>query len=106
MLENENDMIQDAVYTPVTENSSADAASRMEQAVYTHTEPQQKKQKKNKANNNFKTIVATGLICSLVGGGIGGVIGANSVEVSYSGGGSTVQLVGNSGGNFPGYCHC
>ena len=97
MLENEKDMIQDAVYTPVTENSSADAASRMEQAVYAHTEPQQKKQKKNKANNNFKTIVATGLICSLVGGGIGGVIGANSVEVSYSGGGSTVQLVGNSG---------
>lgn len=96
MLEkNNNDMIQDAVYTPA-EIDDTDAAAKMEQALYVHAEPQKKKKERRK-HSNFKAIVATGLICSLVGGGIGGVIGANSVDVSSSGSGASVQLVGNSG---------
>lgn len=96
MLEkNNNDMIQDAVYTPA-EIDDTDAAAKMEQALYVHAEPQKKKKEK-RSHSNFKAIVATGLICSLVGGGIGGVIGANSVDVSSSGSGASVQLVGNSG---------
>ena len=54
-----------------------DAASRMEQAAYTQTGGQQSGNKKRKKNNGFKAVVATGLICSLIGGGIGGVVGAN-----------------------------
>lgn len=92
---NNNDMIQDAVYTPA-EIDDTDAAAKMEQALYVHAEPQKKKKEK-RSHSNFKAIVATGLICSLVGGGIGGVIGANSVDVSSSGSGASVQLVGNSG---------
>lgn len=96
MLEkNNNDMIQDAVYTPA-EIDDTDAAAKMEQALYVHAEPQKKKKERRK-HSNFKAIVATGLICSLVGGGIGGVVGANSVDVSSSGSGASVQLVGNSG---------
>ncbi len=96
MLEkNNNEMIQDAVYTPA-EIDDTDAAAKMEQALYVHAEPQKKKKQRRK-HSNFKAIVATGLICSLVGGGIGGVIGANSVDVSSSGSGASVQLVGNSG---------
>lgn len=94
MLEkNNNEMIQDAVYTPA-EIDDTDAAAKMEQALYVHAEPQKKKKQRRK-HSNFKAIVATGLICSLVGGGIGGVIGANSVDVSSSGSGASVQLVGN-----------
>lgn len=98
MIENEKNMIQDGTQpsSEIREHHVADAAMRMEQVVYEQGEPQQK-QKKNRKNSNFKAIVATGLICSLVGGGIGGVIGANSVEVNYTGGNSSVQLVGNSG---------
>lgn len=96
MLEkNNNEMIQDAVYTPA-EIDDTDAAAKMEQALYVHAEPQKKKKQRRK-HSNFKAIVATGLICSLVGGGIGGLIGANSVDVSSSGSGASVQLVGNSG---------
>ncbi len=96
MLEkNNNDMIQDAVYTPA-EIDDTDAAAKMEQALHVYAEPQKKKKEK-RSHSNFKAIVATGLICSLVGGGIGGVIGANSVDVSGSGSGASVQLVGNSG---------
>ena len=54
-----------------------DAASRMEQAAYAQTGGQQSGNKKRKKNNGFKAVVATGLICSLIGGGIGGVVGAN-----------------------------
>lgn len=54
-----------------------DAASRMEQAAYAQTGGQQSSNKKRKKNNGFKAVVATGLICSLIGGGIGGVVGAN-----------------------------
>ena len=54
-----------------------DAASRMEQAAYAQTGGQQSGNKKRKKNNGFKAVVATGLICSLIGGGFGGVVGAN-----------------------------
>ena len=60
-----------------TQSSSVtDAAYRMEQAAYAKNETYQANNKKRK-NNGFKAVVATGLICSLIGGGIGGVIGAN-----------------------------
>lgn len=58
------------------EQHVTDAASRMEQAAYARSGAQQKQNKKRK-NNGFKAVVATGLICSLIGGGIGGVVGAN-----------------------------
>ena len=54
-----------------------DAASRMEQAAYAQTGGQQSGNKKRIKNNGGKAVVATGLICSLIGGGIGGVVGAN-----------------------------
>lgn len=92
----------------VTEAEKAKA--RMEDAVYKgslHTEERTanhaaaaKKPKKN----GFAVIVATGLICSIVGGSIGGVVGANIAqskyeEMSYTQSGTdhdtTVQLVGN-----------
>ena len=61
MLEkNNNDMIQDAVYTPA-EIDDTDAAAKMEQALYVHSEPQKKKKEKRR-HSNFKAIVATGLI--------------------------------------------
>lgn len=85
------------------EVEAADAAAQMEKAVYDHSGTMYSKQKKNK--KGFKAIVATGLICSLVGGGIGGVIGANvavsnaMAELSNTGGSgsSQMQLVGNKG---------
>lgn len=85
------------------EVEAADAAAQMEEAVYNRSEATYSKPKKSK--KGFKAIVATGLICSLVGGGIGGVIGANvavnnaMAELSNNGsnGSSHVQLVGNKG---------
>ena len=92
----------------VTEAEKAKA--RMEDAVYKgslHTEEHTanhaaaaKKPKKN----GFAIIVATGLICSIVGGSIGGVVGANIAqskyeEMSYTQSGTdrdtAIQLVGN-----------
>lgn len=85
------------------EVEATDAAAQMEKAVYDHSGTMYSKQKKNK--KEFKAIVATGLICSMVGGGIGGVIGANvavsnaMAELSNTGGSgsSQMQLVGNKG---------
>ncbi len=92
----------------VTEAEKAKA--RMEDAVYKgslHTEERManhasaaKKLKKN----GFAVIVATGLICSIVGGSIGGVVGANIAQSRYeemnytqsdTDRDTTVQLVGN-----------
>ena len=53
------------------EVEAADAAAQMEEAVYNRSEATYSKPKKSK--KGFKAIVATGLICSLVGGGIGGM---------------------------------
>ncbi len=78
-----------------------DAAARMEKAVYAE---QGGKKKKKKSNNGFRAVVITALICSLVGGGIGGAIGVTvarsqtpAQQVSSTGDSSTVQLVGNQG---------
>ena len=69
-----------------TQSSSVtDAAYRMEQAAYAKNETYQANNKKRK-NNGFKAVVATGLICSLIGGGIGGVIGANIAADSLKAG--------------------
>ncbi|MBQ7026721.1 MAG: trypsin-like peptidase domain-containing protein [Peptococcaceae bacterium] len=92
----------------VTEAEKAKA--RMEDAVYKgslHTEERTtnhaaaaKKPKKN----GFAVIVATGLICSIVGGSIGGVVGANIAQSKYEEMNYTqsdtdrdtaIQLVGN-----------
>ena len=98
-------------HTTVTEAEAARA--RMEDAMYggnlhaedstvNRTATAAKKTKKKK--NSFAVIVATGLICSIVGGSIGGVVGANIArsqfeELSYtqedSDRDTTVQLVGN-----------
>ncbi len=92
--------------------TEADAArTRMEEAVYggnLHAEdnaanPTAATAQKTK-KNNFAVIVATGLICSIVGGSIGGVVGANLVRSEYeqigytesgSGRDTAIQLVGN-----------
>ena len=68
MLDERDYNMQETV-TAQRENHTMDAATRMEEAVYPHVEPQQKK--KSKKSNGFRAVVATGLICSLVGGGIG-----------------------------------
>ena len=92
----------------VTEAEKAKA--RMEDAVYKgslHTEERTtnhaaaaKKPKKN----GFAVIVATGLICSIVGGSIGGVVGVNIAQSRYEEMNYTqsdtdrdtaIQLVGN-----------
>ncbi len=52
-----------------------DATARMEQAAYGQNGAASNK--KRKKNNGFKVVIATGLICSMIGGGIGGVVGAN-----------------------------
>lgn len=89
------------------EQHVTDAASRMEQAAYAKSGAQQKQNKKRK-NNGFKAVVATGLICSLIGGGIGGVVGANlaagnleaalmsNESLGEDEGSGRLQLVGNN----------
>lgn len=97
--ERKDSLVQDAVYTQNEVNRDTDAAARMEQAINVYANPEQKQYRnKSKKSGNVRVIIATGLICSLIGGGIGGVVGANSVDTSsYQGGGATVQLVGNKG---------
>ena len=96
------------VHEQTQSTSVTDAASRMEQAVYTKNEAYQTNNKKRKKNNGFKAVVATGLICSLIGGGIGGVIGANiaadnleaalmsSESLPEDSGKGKLQLMGNN----------
>jgi serine protease Do len=76
MLEGKNDTIYEVQEKP-QQPKAEDAAFRMEQAAYAQGGRQESANKKRKKNNGFKAVVATGLICSLLGGGIGGVIGAN-----------------------------
>ena len=72
-----------------------EAGIRMEDVV------QKKDTVKQKKKNGFAAIVATGLICSIVGGSIGGVVGANFMRSQYEQlsnngiGNTTIQLVGN-----------
>lgn len=100
MLEERDSYMQEN--TMRQEHGPADAAARMEEVVYTHVEPQQQKAKKK--NNGFRAVIATGLICSLIGGGIGGVVGANlashsndTAQMSNNNSSGQIQLVGNSG---------
>ena len=76
MLEGKNDTIYEVQEEP-QQPKAKEAAFRMEQAAYAQGGRQESANKKRKKNNGFKAIVATGLICSLIGGGIGGVVGAN-----------------------------
>jgi serine protease Do len=86
------------------------AKARMEEAVYggtlhaekhTANQVENTKQTTKKKKNSMTVVVATGLICAIVGGSIGGVIGANMVQSRYeqmnnTGTGNTsIQLVGN-----------
>ncbi len=100
----------DAYNTMAESNSdqptAQEARARMEDAVYggtLHAEDNRtntNKKQKAKKKNGFAAIVATGLICSLVGGSIGGMVGANMVRSQYeqmgnTGGSTSIQLVGN-----------
>ena len=76
MLEEKNDTIYEVQEEP-QQPKAKEAAFRMEQAAYAQGGRQESANKKRKKNNGFKAVVATGLICSLIGGGIGGVVGAN-----------------------------
>ena len=76
MLEGKNDTIYEVQEKP-QQPKAEEAAFRMEQAAYALGGRQESANKKRKKNNGFKAVVATGLICSLIGGGIGGVVGAN-----------------------------
>lgn len=98
-----------------TTMTDADTArARMEEAVYkgdlhaedtTANRTAATTQKAKKKKNNFAVIVATGLICSIVGGSIGGVVGANIVQSRYeqtsytdnsdNQNNTAIQLVGN-----------
>jgi serine protease Do len=86
------------------------AKARMEEAVYggtlhaekhTANQVENTKQTTKKKKNSMTVVVATGLICAIVGGSIGGMIGANMVQSRYeqmnnTGTGNTsIQLVGN-----------
>ncbi len=91
----------------VEQPTTQEARTRMEDAVYggtLHAEDNRtntSKKQKAKKKNGFAAIVATGLICSLIGGSIGGMVGANMVRSQYEqmsssgNGGTTIQLVGN-----------
>ena len=76
MLEGKNDTIYEVQEKP-QQPKAEEAAFRMEQAAYAQGGRQESANKKRKKNNGFKAVVATGLICSLIGGGIGGVVGTN-----------------------------
>ena len=86
------------VYSPENQQNGMDAVAKMQQAVYYQNGTTLKKNKK-KTKNGWKVVVATGLICSLVGGGIGGAIGATYVGNDTAGSTSSgsLQLIGNSG---------
>lgn len=84
------------------------AKARMEEAVYggtlhaenhTANQAENTKQTTKKKKNSMTVVVATGLICAIVGGSIGGVIGANMVQSRYeqmnNTGNTSIQLVGN-----------
>lgn len=86
-------------YTTMAEENIA--KMRMEDAVNSQ---RPKKQNTKKRKSNIAVIIATGLICSIIGGSIGGMLGANITRSEYeqmsnSGieGGQSIQLVGNSG---------
>lgn len=102
-----NSSYEELQYNTMTEAEQAKA--RMEEAVYGgalhaehHGNTQQERNTKKK-KNSLTVIVATGLICSLIGGGIGGVVGANMVQSKYeamsntnnNASGTSIQLVGN-----------
>ena len=93
-----------------TMTEAEQAKARMEEAVYggtLHAEEhtanrlENTKQNTKKKKNSMTVIVATGLICAMIGGSIGGVIGANMVQSRYeqmnnTGTGNTsIQLIGN-----------
>lgn len=97
-----------SLYTMQNETvEPVDAMNRMEAAAYSHEVLQEKQHKKGKRKGNgMKALVATGLICSLIGGGVGGVVGANIttsnlqaslVSDETSGEKNQLQLVGNHG---------
>ena len=83
MLEGKNDTIYEVQEEP-QQPKAKEAAFRMEQAAYAQGGRQESANKKRKKNNGFKAVVATGLICSLIGGGIGGVVGAALLGVLYA----------------------
>lgn len=101
----------DAVNKTDVMNETEAAKMRMEDAVYggsIHGEDcpsSSTKTNKAKKKNGFAVIVATGLICSIVGGSIGGAVGANIVRSQYESMGyveqstdgekQSVQLIGN-----------
>ena len=96
---------EEEFYESVSHKQVQDARTAMEEAVYgSSTTPHEitytaKTNKKKKSN--LTVIIAAGLICSVIGGSIGGVVGANLVRSQYEQMGNsganntTIQLVGN-----------
>lgn len=110
MLEENNYRIADHDILDATNKADTmSAAARMEEAAYANHDTRQQQSQKKRKNNGFRAVVATGLLCSLVGGGIGGVVGShiatNNMEAmltrnevqSETGQTNRLQLVGNSG---------
>ncbi len=108
MLEEKNDY-QTEYNTPNTQSNTEtiSAAARMEEAVYANGTSQHKQNSKKRKSSGFRAVVVTGLLCSLVGGSIGGVVGShiatNNMEAmlmrneaqSETGQANRLQLVGN-----------
>lgn len=68
-----------------------------EETVMAATEGKKAGKHKKKEQSPWKMVIASGLICALIGGGIGGVVGAKVGADNASGAPGAVQLVGNKG---------
>lgn len=99
------DVITEMSRKQMDEKAAEEAEQKMYEAVY-HTEKPSGNAKK-KAKNGFRAVVATALICSVAGGGIGGYVGANyaakgfakqmvAMQTNTQTGATSVQLVAGS----------
>ena len=99
------DVITEMSRKQMDEKAAEEAEQKMYEAVY-HTEKPDSNAKK-KAKNGFRAVVATALICSVAGGGIGGYVGANyaakgfakqmvALQTNAQTGATSVQLVAGS----------
>ena len=84
--------------TPAVENQGEeDIQAEEKEPVTTEMNAKKTKRHQKTGSSPWKMVVASGLICAIVGGGIGGLIGAKIGADEPSGAKGAVQLVGNKG---------